>query len=69
MKITLNGEPREFDDGLSLADLIERLGMKAGRVAAERNHEIVPRGAWPATTLQDGDKLEIVHFVGGGREV
>jgi sulfur carrier protein len=40
--------------------------MKSDRVAVELNHDIVPRDRWPSTTLKDGDRLEIVHFVGGG---
>lgn len=66
MILTINGEPRDFPDGLTLAALIAQLGMKADRVAVELNLEIVPRGNWDATQLKDGDKLEIVHFVGGG---
>lgn len=66
MTLHINGEPREFPDGLSLSALIAQLGMKAGRVAVELNMEIVPRSSWDATRLKDGDKLEIVHFVGGG---
>jgi thiamine biosynthesis protein ThiS len=66
MKITLNGEPRDFPDGLTLAALIAQLGMKADRVAVELNLEIAPRSSWETTLLKDGDKLEIVHFVGGG---
>lgn len=66
MILTINGEPRDFPDGLTLAALIAQLGMKADRVAVELNLEIVPRGNWEATQLKDGDKLEIVHFVGGG---
>ena len=66
MNLTINGEPRDFPDGLTLAALIEQLGMKADRVAVELNLEIVPRGNWEATQLKDGDKLEVVHFVGGG---
>jgi thiamine biosynthesis protein ThiS len=62
----INGEPRDFADGLSLAMLVEQLGMKSDRVAVELNLEIVGRTAWTATVLKDGDKLEIVHFVGGG---
>lgn len=65
MTITLNGESRSTD-APTLAALIESLGMKADRVAVELNLEIVPRAQWPATPLKDGDKLEIVHFVGGG---
>jgi thiamine biosynthesis protein ThiS len=66
MNLTINGEPRDFPDGLTLAALIAQLGMKADRVAVELNLEIVPRGNWDATQLKGGDKLEIVHFVGGG---
>ena len=66
MTLHINGEPREFPDGLSLAALIAQLGMKTDRVAVELNLEIVPRSRWDATLLKDGDKLEIVHFVGGG---
>jgi sulfur carrier protein len=66
MKLQLNGELRDLPDGLTLATLVEQLGMKADRVAVELNLEIVPRTNWPDTHLKDGDKLEIVHFVGGG---
>ena len=66
MKLQINGELRNFDSPLSLAALIERLGMKQGRVAVERNRDIVPREQWAATELSEGDQLEIVHFVGGG---
>lgn len=67
MLIQLNGEQRDFPDGLNLAALVEQLGMKADRVAVELNLEIVPRANWQATRLKPGDKLEIVHFVGGGK--
>ncbi len=66
MKLLLNGEERSFADGLTLASLVEQLGLKADRVAIELNRSIVRRDDWPATTLHDGDRLEIVHFVGGG---
>ena len=66
MTLQINGENRELGDDLLLSALIEQMGMKADRVAVERNGEIVPRGRWTETTLQDGDRLEIVHFVGGG---
>ena len=66
MKLTLNGESREFGTLTTLAALIERLGMKADRVAVELNREIVPRDRWAETNLTEGDRLEIVHFVGGG---
>ena len=66
MFLLLNGEQREFPDGLTLAALVDHLGMKADRVAVELNLEIVPRTKWQDTNLKTGDKLEIVHFVGGG---
>ncbi|MBI2683679.1 MAG: sulfur carrier protein ThiS [Acidobacteriales bacterium] len=66
MTLILNGEAREFPSLADLAALIDHLGMKADRVAVELNREIVPRAQWPATPLQENDKLEIVHFVGGG---
>jgi thiamine biosynthesis protein ThiS len=66
MKLVINGEDREFDLLSSLSDLVALLGMKPDRVAVELNRDLVPRDRWPATMLSDGDKLEIVHFVGGG---
>ena len=67
MTLHINGEPRDFADALTLSALVEQLGMKADRVAVELNLEIVARADWTATILKDGDKLEIVHFVGGGK--
>ena len=66
MKLVLNGEDRSFESPLTLAQLVANLGMKPDRVAVERNRDIVPRDRWEAVTLQEGDRLEIVHFVGGG---
>ena len=66
MKLQLNGEERSFAGASTLAALIEQLGMRADRVAVELNREIVARERWPATELREGDRLEIVHFVGGG---
>lgn len=65
MKITINGEAKEVSVE-TLAALVEMLGMKPDRVAIELNREIVPRERWKQTQLQNGDGLEIVHFVGGG---
>ena len=62
----INGEEKIFAGSLSLAQLIEQLGMKGDRVAAELNRDIVSRTQWAETPLKDGDSLEIVHFVGGG---
>ncbi len=66
MTLHINGEPRDFADSLTVAALVGQLGMKPDRVAVELNLEILPRASWDATALKDGDKLEIVHFVGGG---
>lgn len=67
MTLQINGEPRQFAAGLTVAGLVEELGMKADRVAVELNREIVRRERWPMAELHDGDHLEIVHFVGGGK--
>lgn len=66
MKLVINGEDQNFEQPLTLAVLIETLGMKADRVAIELNREIAPRDRWTATQLSEGDHLEIVQFVGGG---
>ena len=66
MKLQINGEARDFTFPLSLASLLEQLGMKQDRVAVELNRNIVPREQWADTHLGEGDRLEIVHFVGGG---
>ena len=66
MNLIINGEDRQFDSALTLSALLERLGMKPDRVAVELNRQLVPRERWGITQLGDDDKLEIVHFVGGG---
>jgi sulfur carrier protein len=66
MKLQINGESREFNPPLTLASLIEQLAMKPDRVAVELNREIAHRDKWANTQLNEGDRLEIVHFVGGG---
>lgn len=68
MKLQINGVASDFLPPLSLSSLVEQLGMKPDRVAVELNRNIVPRERWAATTLADGDQLEIVHFVGGGSQ-
>src|SRR5258708_8421770 len=65
MSLTINGDNRVFS-AETLGAIVEHLGMKPDRVAIELNREIVPRDQWPQTSLHDGDRLEIVHFVGGG---
>lgn len=66
MILQINGEPCELPDRLTLSALVEHLGMKSDRVAIELNREIAPRNRWATIELHDGDRLEIVHFVGGG---
>jgi len=66
IRIELNGEAREVPDGASVAELLGLLGLAAPKVAVERNLEIVPRSAWTSTRLAPGDRLEVVHFIGGG---
>ena len=64
--IIVYGEEFEIDSGSSVAKLVEERGLDRSRVAVELNGEIVPRGTFDDTLLHDGDKVEIVHFVGGG---
>lgn len=66
MKVTINGENRELPEGLTVAALLEHLGLQPERVAIERNREILPHSRWAETRVADGDRYEIVHFVGGG---
>ncbi|MEQ1866424.1 MAG: sulfur carrier protein ThiS [Micropepsaceae bacterium] len=66
MRIQLNGQDHELTGTLSLAEFVERLGLDVRKVAVERNLEIVPRSAYAATILGEGDRLEVVNFVGGG---
>jgi sulfur carrier protein len=70
MHFVVNGQLREFPQltaGAQILDLIAVLELKGDRLAIEQNGNIVPRGAWGATALAEGDRLELVHFVGGGR--
>jgi thiamine biosynthesis protein ThiS len=64
--IVVNGEKREVNPGAMVADLLVTLGLDSGRVAIERNLEILPRTAWTETPVEPGDHYEIVQFVGGG---
>jgi thiazole synthase len=69
MRLTINGEERSFTTPLTVGQLLAELGLDARKIALERNLEIVPRSAYDATRLGDGDRLEIVHFIGGGNVV
>ena len=66
MRIYVNGEARELSSTLSIAELITQLDLPAPRIAIELNREVVRRNDWGGTMLKDGDRIEIVHFVGGG---
>ena len=66
MKLIINGQERELKQIDNLAALINELGMRVDRVAVELNCELISRDRWAATAVQHGDRLEIVHFVGGG---
>jgi sulfur carrier protein len=66
ISIIVNGEKREAQPGAMVADLLLTLGLDSGRVAIERNLEILPRPAWTQTPVASGDRYEIVQFVGGG---
>ncbi len=64
--IVVNGENRAAKRGATVIDLLRELGLDSGRVAIERNLEILPRPKWTETTVEAGDRYEIVQFVGGG---
>ena len=66
MRVNVNGEEREVPEHITLEALIEHLALTPERLAIERNREVVRRADWPQTTLSEGDKVEIIHFVGGG---
>jgi thiamine biosynthesis protein ThiS len=66
VQLTINGKPAEFEDVRTVGDLIRARGLKTTLVAVEQNGSIVPRGEFDSRQVSDGDKLEIVHFVGGG---
>ena len=66
MQLFVNGENREFSDGLSLEQLVNELMLPGDRIAIEVNGKVVRRGDWTGTRLNDEDRVEIVHFVGGG---
>jgi thiamine biosynthesis protein ThiS len=66
LRIEVNGEAREITAPLTLADLIEQLELARERIAVEYNRRVVRRSEWSAINLAEDDKIEIVHFVGGG---
>ncbi len=66
LEVTINGERRQIDQPVTIADLMDQLGYDRRRLAIELNREVVRRADWDNTAIKQGDKLEIVHFVGGG---
>lgn len=67
MNIKLNGENHEVGEALTLQELLTQLAYAAERIAIELNRQVIPRKKWHEIVLTDGDQLEIVHFVGGGK--
>jgi len=67
MQLIINGEARSFETPLTIAGLLDQLGLKQDRVAVEYNRTLLQRTEWASTILAEGDSLEIVQFVGGGR--
>ena len=68
MEITLNGEKFTLETGSNIVNLIDKLDLNVDKLAIERNLEIVPKSKFAMTIIEEGDKLEIVHFIGGGEE-
>jgi sulfur carrier protein len=66
MEILVNGERQQAPDACTIAQLIESLGITGGRLAVEVNRDVVPRAEHAVTELQPGDRVEIVHAIGGG---
>lgn len=66
MRLEINGERHELAEGLSLQELVQFLKLKPEQVAIELNQVVVRRAEWASTLLKEGDRIEIVHFVGGG---
>ena len=66
MQVTINGETKELESEVSLDRLLELFSLPSQRIAVELNREVVRRKDWPDTIINDSDRIEIVHFVGGG---
>ena len=66
MQLTINGESRELNEDISIAQLLELSDLAAKRIAVEVNEQIIPKGRHAQTLLHDGDKIEIIHAIGGG---
>ena len=66
INVVLNGEPREIENDVTLDRMLDLFSLPSQRVAIELNRSVVRRGEWPATPVNDGDVIEVIHFVGGG---
>lgn len=66
MQIFVNGEPKTVAEGITAQQLVEQLELTGKRIAMERNQSIVPRSQYAQTELREGDRIEIIHAVGGG---
>jgi thiazole synthase len=66
LSVRVNGEHRRVPGGMSVAEMVDQLGLDPLRVAVERNLEVIPRSTLGQVSVEDGDDFEIVHFVGGG---
>lgn len=66
MQITINGEERELSGSLTVSEMLENLALPAERIAVELNREVIRKKDWTSVRLNDADKIEIIHFVGGG---
>jgi thiamine biosynthesis protein ThiS len=69
LQVSINGDSKTFDSPVTLSELIDQLQLTPSRVAIELNRVVVRRSEWSATSIKEGDKIEIVHFVGGGVSV
>ncbi len=66
ISVTVNGDPRRISSGATIAGMLRELGIDPAKVAVERNLAIVPKSTLEAVPVEDGDRYELVHFVGGG---
>jgi len=66
MKVFINGETKEIENKLSLSNLLKQLSLSSERIAVELNRAVIRKKDWEAIEIKDADKIEIVHFVGGG---
>jgi sulfur carrier protein len=66
MRILLNGEPKDVPEGVNLEGLLQMFSLPRERVAVERNREVIRRADWQSTPVNNEDRIEVIHFVGGG---